>query len=214
MAELIRVLVVDDHPIVRRGIAGVLIPRNGMQVIGEAEDGEEAIVRARQLHPDVILMDLNMPKLGGLEAIRAIHAEDPAARILVLTSFDEDGRVSAAIKAGALGFLRKDASPDDLFDAIRYTAKGKSFLPQEIVHQLIHDLRNPVSLAEAGTELTEREQDVLSAIAKGMSNQEIADALTISTTTVRTHVRNVLHKLGVANRTQAALCAVKSGFAH
>lgn len=102
MAELIRVLVVDDHPIVRRGIAGVLIPRNGMQVIGEAEDGEEAIVRARQLHPDVILMDLNMPKLGGLEAIRAIHAEDPAARILVLTSFDEDGRVSAAIKAGAL----------------------------------------------------------------------------------------------------------------
>lgn len=214
MAELISVLVVDDHPLVRRGIASVVIPRNGMQVVGEAADGAEAVVRARQLHPDVILMDLIMPKQSGLEAICAILAEDPAARILVLTSFDDDGRVSGAIKAGALGFLRKDASPDDLFVAIRNTAKGASYLPQEIVQKLIRDLQHPGSPASVGAGLTDRELDVLAAIAKGMSNQEIANTLYIGTTTVRTHVRNVLRKLGVANRTQAALCAVKSGLAH
>jgi two-component system, NarL family, response regulator LiaR len=211
MSDLIRVLVVDDHQIVRRGLATLLIARNGMQVVGEAADGEEAVVKARHLQVDVILMDLIMPRLGGLEAIRAIRAEDPTARILVLTSFDEDSRVSAAIKAGALGYLRKDASPDDLFHAIRNTAKGASYLPQEIVQKLIRDLQHTNTSMQIGVDLTEREIDVLGAIAKGMSNQEIADTLFISTTTVRTHVRNLLGKLGVANRTQAALYAVESG---
>jgi len=211
MSDLIKILVVDDHQIVRRGLATLLISRNGMQVVGEAADGEEAIVKARHLNADVILMDLIMPRLGGLEAIRTIRAEDPTARILVLTSFDEDSRVSAAIKAGALGYLRKDASPDDLIHAIRNTAKGASYLPQEIVQKLIRDLQHTTTTTQIGIDLTDREIDVLAAIAKGLSNQEIADTLFISTTTVRTHVRNLLGKLGVANRTQAALYAVESG---
>lgn len=211
MNELIRVLVVDDHPIVQRGLASVLTARNGFHVIGEASNGTEAVIKARSLRPDVILMDLVMPQMDGLEAIRQIRSEDPTARILVLTSFDEDSRVAAAIKTGALGYLRKDSSPDDLFMAIRKTATGTSYLPPEIVQKLIRDLQHPVTAAEPQIDLTERELDVLSAIAQGLSNQEIADALFISTATVRTHVRNLLSKLGVVNRTQAALYAVEYG---
>jgi two-component system, NarL family, response regulator LiaR len=211
MAELIRILVVDDHPIVQRGLTSVLVPRNGFQVVGEAGDGEEAVIKARMLRPDVILMDMIMPRMGGLEAIRLIRAENPDAHILVLTSFDEDNRVSAAVKAGALGYLRKDSSPDDLFAAIRKTATGATYLPPEIVQKLIRDLQHPAAAPQPGNELTERELDVLAAISKGMSNQEIAEKLYISTATVRTHVRNLLSKLGVANRTQAALYAVEAG---
>jgi DNA-binding NarL/FixJ family response regulator len=214
VSDLISILVVDEHEIVRRGMATLLVARNAMQVIGEAADGEEAVVKAHHLKADVILMDLLMPRLDGLEAIRAILAEDATARILVLTSFDEDSRVTAVIKAGALGYLRKDASPDALFHAIRNAAKGASYLPQEIMQKLIRDLQHTNSTTQVGIDLTEREIDVLGAIAKGMSNQEIAETLFISTTTVRTHVRNLLGKLGVTNRTQAALYAVQSGIAH
>ena len=214
MSEEIRVLIADDHTVVRGGLVALLEDVEGIQVIAEAGDGIEAVLKARSVKPDVILMDLMMPRMTGIEATEEIKRENPNARILVLTSFDDDGRVSGAIKAGALGFLRKDASPDDLFVAIRNTAKGASYLPQEIVQKLIRDLQHPGSPASVGAGLTDRELDVLAAIAKGMSNQEIANTLYIGTTTVRTHVRNVLRKLGVANRTQAALCAVKSGLAH
>lgn len=211
MNDLIKVFIVDDHLIVRRGLATLLIARNGMQVVGEASTGEEAIVKARHVQPDVILMDLNLPGMGGLEALRIICAEDPTARILVLTTFDEDKRVSAAIHAGALGYLRKDTSPDELFDAIRQIAKGGSYLPQEIVQKLVRDLQGPKCSIPKGSVLTEREKDILAALAKGLSNQQIADMLFIGDTTVRSHVRNILGKLGVSNRTEAAIFAVESG---
>lgn len=209
MSCLIKVLIVDDHQIVRRGLASLLSARNGMQVVGEAATGEEAIVKARSLNPDVILMDLIIPGIGGIEAIRVICGEKPDARILVLTSFDEDNRVSATIEAGALGYLRKETSPDELFDAIRDVAKGASYLPQEIVQKLVRGLQEAKNNALNGNDLTEREMDVLSALAKGMSNQQIANHLMISTATVRSHVRNILSKLGVTNRTEAALYFVE-----
>jgi NarL family two-component system response regulator LiaR len=211
MNYLIRLLVVDDHQIVRCGLAAFLTARNGMQVVGEAATGEEAIVKARYLNPDVILMDLNMPGMGGLEATRMICAEKPDARILILTSFDEDNRVPAAIQAGALGYLRKDTSADELFNAIHNIARGASYLSQEIVQKLVHGLHGSKGNSRDGNALTERELDVLAALAKGLSNQEIADLLIISCTTVRSHVRNVLGKLGVSNRTEAAIYAVESG---
>jgi DNA-binding NarL/FixJ family response regulator len=211
MNDLIKVLVVDDHLIVRRGLAAYLVARNGMQVVGEAATGEEAIVKARSLGPDVILMDLNMPGMGGLEAMRIICAQVPGARVLVLTSYDDGNRVPEAIQSGALGYLRKDTSPDELFHAIHNIAKGASYLSQEIVQKLICGLQGSKGDTQNGNHLTEREMDVLAALAKGMSNQEIADSLIISNATVRTHVRNVLEKLGVANRTEAAVYAVESG---
>jgi DNA-binding NarL/FixJ family response regulator len=182
-----------------------------MQVVGEASTAEEAILKVRCLQPDVILMDLVMPGMGGLEAIRLLRAADPTTRILVLTSYDEDSRVSAAIQAGALGYLRKDTSPDELFEAIRNTARGASYLSPEMVQKLVRDIQHSTGNNRSSSDLTEREVDVLGAIAKGMSNQEIADTLFISITTVRTHIRNLLGKLGVNSRTQAAICAIEAG---
>jgi DNA-binding NarL/FixJ family response regulator len=211
MSDLIRVLVVDDHLIVRRGLASLLTARNGMLVVGEAADGEEAIVKARHLQPDVILMDLMLPRIGGLAAIRIIRAENPNARILVLTAADEEEHITAVLQAGALGFLPKDIAVEDILLSIQYAAKGGIYLPQEIVQKLIRHLQAPVTTAPSPVEFTAREVDVLASIAKGMSNQEIADCLLISRTTVRTHVRNILSKLGATNRTQAALFAIEAG---
>ena len=203
MTDLIRVLIADDHYVVRQGLATLLAPRNGMEVVGEAATGREAVDLARTLQPDVILMDMIMPEMTGPEAISLIKQENPNARILVLTSFGESKQVSAAIQAGALGYLLKDSSPDDLLHAIRSVYRGNLVLPQDLAVKLMQ----PQPAAAALDQLTERETDVLRLLAQGQSNQEIAGNLNISNTTVRSHVSTILMKLDVSNRTQAVLVA-------
>ena len=207
MSELIRVLIADDHFVVRQGLAALLAPRNGMEVVGEAATGREAVDLARALQPDVILMDMIMPELDGPAAITLIKHDNPEARILVLTSFGESKQISAAIQAGALGYLLKDSSPDDLLHAIRSVHRGNLVLPQDLAVKLMQ----PQQTVAALDQLTERETDVLRLLAQGQSNQEIAVNLSISTTTVRSHVSTILMKLGVSNRTQAALVARERG---
>jgi NarL family two-component system response regulator LiaR len=209
----IRVLIADDHAIVREGLRTLIASEPEMEVVGEAADGVEVVFKAHSLHPDVILMDLVMPRKNGLEAIRDIKRKDPDARILVLTSFAEDDQVFPAIKAGALGYLLKDSSPQQLLQAIRDVYRGESSLHPSIALKLIHELKQPSTLPPTGEALTEREVDVLKLIAQGMDNQAIADKLVISEWTVRTHVRNILGKLHLANRTQAALYALREGLA-
>ena len=203
MTKLIRILVADDHFVVRQGLATLLVPRNGMQVVGEAATGAEAVDLALTLQPDVILMDMIMPELDGAAAIVRIKAQNPAARILVLTSFGEREKVAAALQAGALGYLLKDSTPDDLFDAIRSVYRGRLSLPQE----LATDLLQPPPAAPNISLFTARELDVLRLLVQGKSNPAIGQALFISPTTVRSHVTSILTKLNVANRTQAAVVA-------
>jgi NarL family two-component system response regulator LiaR len=211
MNELIRVLVVDDHLVVRRGLSTLLVPRNGMKVVGEAANGREAVELARSLRPDVIVMDMVMPGQDGLEAIKEIKQLDPEIRILVLTSFGEEARISAAVKAGALGYLLKDSSPDELFHAIRSVSQGNLSVPHNLALKLVEELQRPPEPAPPEQALTERERDVLKGIARGLSNQEIARHLSIGVATVRTHVSSLLSKLGLSNRTQAALYAMEHG---
>jgi NarL family two-component system response regulator LiaR len=214
MSESIRILIADDHAIVRDGLRALIETEPGMEVAGEARDGMEAVAQARHLHPDVILLDLVMPRQDGIAAIRDIKQEDPAARILVLTSFAEDEKVFPAIKAGALGYLLKDSSPQQLLEAIRDVHRGESSLHPTIARKLIGELhRPPAGLPPASEPLTAREMEVLRLVAKGLSNPEIAGALTIGERTVRTHVSNILGKLHLANRTQAALYALREGLA-
>ena len=209
---MINILIADDHIVVRRGLCSLLIPRNGMEVVGEAADGVEAVELAHSLQPDVILMDMLLPRLNGPEAIVEIKKENPEARILILTSFGEDARVSAAIRAGALGYLLKDSSPDELFHAIREVAQGNLSLPPQVAMKLMQDLQKPKrDRLPPETALTQRELDVLRGIAQGLSNQDIAGQLMISQATVRSHVSSLLSKLGLTNRTQAALYAVEAG---
>ncbi len=174
-----------------------------MEVVGEAANGREAVELARALRPDVILMDMIMPEVDGPEAIALIRRENPEARILVLTSFGESKQVAAAIEAGAMGYLLKDSSPDDLLHAIHSVNRGNLVLPQDLALKLMQPRQTEAALDQ----LTERETDVLRLLAQGQSNQEIARNLNISATTVRSHVSNILAKLGVDNRTQAALIA-------
>ncbi len=211
--KVIRVLIADDHPVVRRGLRTLLTSEPGLEPVGEAVDGAEAVQLARSLQPDVILLDMVMPRQNGLEAIIEIKRENPEARILVLTSFAEDEKVFPAIKAGALGYLLKDSSPEELLEAIRNVYQGQSSLHPTIARKLINELKRPPELTPTQTILTDREVEVLKLVAQGFTNQEIADRLTLSEWTVRTHVRNILDKLHLANRTQAALYALKEGLA-
>jgi NarL family two-component system response regulator LiaR len=208
---LVRLLVVEDHAVVRQGLCSLLTARYGVEVIGEAADGLEAVEKAQALRPDVILMDLAMPRMTGLEAILKIRERDPAARILVLTSFGDDAKVSAAIKAGALGFLLKDSSADDLALAIQSVYRGNLSLPQGLAQKMMAGLLGTEVGAAPTEELTRRELEVLKCVAQGMSNAEIAQALSISVPTVHSHVHNVLDKLNMSSRTQAALYAVEIG---
>lgn len=209
--ELIRVLIADDHTVVRGGLTALLEDVEGIQVVAEAGDGVEALLKVRSVKPDVILMDLMMPRMTGIEAIEEIKRENPGARILVLTSFSEDEKVFAAIKAGAQGYLLKEVSPHDLVQAIRDVYHGESSLHPAIARKLIRELNRPTALPPSDEPLTEREAEVLILVARGLSNQDIANKLVISERTVRTHVSNILGKLHLANRTQAALYALKEG---
>jgi len=209
----IRVFITDDHAIVRKGIRALLTTEQDMQVVGEASDGAEAVARVQDLQPDVILMDLVMPKLDGTEAIRKITARQPAARIIVLTSFAADDKVFPAIKAGALGYLLKDSGPQELVHAIRQVYRGEPALEPTIALKGLSELAHPPKGPLTADPLTERELDVLRLVAEGRSNREIADKLVISEMTVRTHVSNILGKLHLASRTQAALYALRVGLA-
>ena len=213
MTESIRVVIADDHAIVRDGMRALLATEPGIEVVGVAADGREAAAAARELRPDVTIMDLEMPDMDGIDAIEAITRDDPEARILVLTSFASNDKVVPAVRAGALGYLLKDASPEELTDAIRRVHRGESWLDPAVARVVLQEIARPADGTPTGEPLTGREVDVLRLVAKGMSNQEIANALVISEATVRTHVSNILGKLHVASRTQAALYALRRGLA-
>jgi len=212
--DSIRVLIADDHAIVREGQRALIETEPGMELIGEAADGVEAVHMARTLQPDVILLDLLMPRKGGVEAIQEIKAQNAEARILVLTSFAEDEKVYAAIKAGAFGYLLKDASPQEILAAIREVHRGEPSMPPVIAHKLMSELQRTSNLPPTEDPLTERELEILKLVAQGLPNLEIAERLVISERTVRTHVSNILAKLHLANRTQVTLYALREGLAH
>ena len=211
----IRVLIADDHAIVREGLRWMITTEPGMELVAEAADGSEAVQKARALAPDVILLDLVMPQLDGIAAIVQIRRENPDARILVLTSFADDERVFAAVKAGALGYLLKDSLPKDLLQGIRDVYQGELAIQPAIAHKLMRELQRSARLSSeappAQEPLTEREVEVLALVARGLSNQGIAKKLEISERTARTHVSNILDKLHLENRTQAALYALREG---
>jgi NarL family two-component system response regulator LiaR len=207
----IRVLVVDDHAVVRKGIRALLAEIEHIEVVGEARDGQEAMAQANALSPDVILMDLVMPGVDGIEATRQIAADEAGPRILVLTSFAGDDKVFPAIKAGALGYLLKDSEPTDLVQAIQQVHRGEPSLQTSIAQKVLKELRRPSARPPTPDPLTDREMEVLRLVAKGLSNPEIAQQLVITEATVRTHVSNILGKLHLANRVQATLYALHEG---
>ncbi len=209
----VRVMIADDHSIVRKGIRALLSEADGFEVVAEAGNGQEAVARFEETHPDVILMDLLMPVMDGIEATRQITRRQPGARVLVLTSFAADNKVFPAIKAGAVGYLLKDSSPDELIRAIRQVHRGEPSLHPAIARKLLQEVAHPAELQPAPEALTAREVAVLRLIAEGLSNQEIADRIAVSEPTVRAHVSRILGKLHLASRTQAALYAVREGLA-
>ena len=206
----IRVLVVDDHPIVRRGLSAEINLDPGMQVVGEAQDGAEAVAMARQLKPDVILMDLMMPEKNGIEASAEIIHENPDACILILTSFTEEEKIYASIKAGASGYIFKDKRPEELLNAIRDVHQGVPLLNPTITRRLIRELRekeHPVS--EPHAQLTEREMDILRRVAQGAPYKEIAREMNVREATIRAHVSSILNKLDLSNRSQLVLYSIQ-----
>ena len=211
MSEPIRILIADDHELVRQGFSALLSVKEGVEVVGLAENGAQAVKLAGSLRPDIILMDLLMPGKDGIEATREIKMNNSDARILIITSFAEDENVFQAIKAGALGYLLKDSSPQELMQAIEDVCKGRMSLHPNIAMKLLEELNRPNEGKATDEPLTEREVEVLKLVAKGHSNQEIADRLIVSERTVGAHVSNILSKLHLANRTQAALYALRKG---
>jgi DNA-binding NarL/FixJ family response regulator len=207
----IRILIADDHPIVRQGLEVVLAAQDDMELVAAATNGDEAVHLAHETRPDVIIMDLQMPVKDGLAAIREIDATSWAANILVLTSFPDDDMVLTAIKAGAMGCLLKDSPPEDLLAAIRTVHRGEHVLHPAIARMLIGEIKAQPQPSAAVQQLTPREIDVLRCLARGLTNRAIAAELSVSTRTVTTHVRNILDKLHLENRTQAALYAVEQG---
>lgn len=212
MNQSVRVLVVDDHRLVRKGLISLLTIASEIEVVGEAENGEVAVERAAALQPDVVLLDLSMPVADGLSAIPALKKLKPPPGILVLTSFSEDERVFAAVRAGALGYVLKDCSPDDLVEAIKTVSRGQPSLSSDVAQKLVRQVhRSNTPVARPDEPLSDREVGVLKLVAMGLSNNEIAEQLAISERTVGAHISRILDKLGLANRTQAALYAMREG---
>jgi len=209
----IDVLIVDDHAVVRQGLRAFLESEGDILIVGEAGNGSEAIDRARELLPEIVLMDLVMPGMDGVSAIEEIRRVSPESRVLVLTSFGEEAQVFPAIDAGAMGYLLKDTPPEDLGLAIRCVARGYVMLDPDIAGKALSRSGSMHPATGSVADLTPREKEVLALIASSYTNQEIACELGISIKTVKTHVSNILGKLNVADRTQAALCAIKQGLA-
>lgn len=215
--ENIKVLIVDDHTLFRRGIADVIAGSSDITVVGEASDGLEGIEKARQFKPDVVLMDLNMPRCSGLEATQALQAEMPGINVLVLTVSEMEEDLFKAVKYGAKGYLLKKAEPDDLIQAIHYVARGESIVSPLMATKLLTEFQGLTSgvpkkpAEEVHPELSPRESEVLQLVAKGSKNREIGDALFISENTVKTHLQNIMEKLHLANRSQAAAYAIQKG---
>jgi DNA-binding NarL/FixJ family response regulator len=203
---MIRILVVDDHPVVRDGLALVLGTQPDFEVVGEASDGAQAVAKACELRPDVILLDLEMPGVDGLSALHQFRQKAPEVRVIVFTAFDTDERIIKAVQAGAKGYLLKGAPRAELFEAVRVVAAGGSLLQPVVASKLMRHMSEPAADA-----LTEREMDVLRLMAKGMPNKEIAAALVVTERTVKFHISAILSKLGAGNRTEAVRVGVQRG---
>ncbi|GAA3779783.1 response regulator transcription factor [Plantactinospora mayteni] len=208
-AATIRLLIVDDHPVVRDGLRGLFADEPGLEVVGEAADGTEALAVAAATHPDVVLMDLRMPRRDGADTIRCLRATHPAVRVLVLTTFDTDRDVLPAIEAGATGYLLKDVARADLLRAVRAAARGESVLSPTVATRLVKQVRTPAAAA-----LSQREVEVLTLVARGLTNREVATQLFLSEATVKTHLLHIYTKLGVGDRTAATTAALERGLLH
>ncbi len=208
---MIRVLIADDHAVVRRGLKTFLELQDDIEVVGEAEDGEEAVAAVDRLDPDVVLLDLVMPRVDGIAAIRRIREQSPATRVIVLTSFLDDDKLIPAVRAGAAGYLLKDVQPQELVAGIRTVHGGESLLHPAAAARLMAEVAADGERRDPSTLLTAREREVLDLIARGLPNKLIARELGVSEKTVKTHVSNLLGKLGLTDRTQAALYAVRHG---
>lgn len=201
--RVVRVLIADDHEMVRQGLAGILHSRGAFEVVAEASDGEQAVALYRTLRPDVLLLDLRMPRLDGVGVVARVRTEDPAARILVVTTYDTDDDIVRSLRAGARGYLLKDAPSQEIVTAVRAVARGEMYLPAPVAAKFVLSASRP--------ELTPREQQILMLMVSGQSNKEIGRALSIEETTVKSHVKSLFGKLGVSSRTEAAAEAARRG---
>ncbi len=211
MEERIRILVADDHPVVRDGLVAILSTQSDLQVVAEAGNGREVVERATQTRPDVILLDLEMPDMDGVEALRRLRADNPDARVIIFTAFDTDERILAAVQAGAQGYLLKGAPREELFNAVRVVHGGGSLLQPIVASKLLKQVSRPGEPEQELEPLTPREEEVLQLLAQGLQNKEIARQLVISERTVKFHVSSILAKLDAGNRTEAVAIAAQHG---
>jgi len=214
MVEAIKILIADDHPVVREGLFAMLSREHDFYVVGEASDGVEAVDKAQQLSPDVVLMDLRMPEIDGVEAMRQIKSVRPDIKFIILTTYSDDEYIFRGIEAGARAYLLKDAPREELFKAIRAVHRGESLIQPVIASRLLDRFTELSRRAPSGEELSQRELEVLQLMAKGTANKEIGVQLSITQSTVKTHVTSIFQKLGVSDRTEAVTQALKRGIIH